>query len=223
MKIRQGGLAVLLVLCATTASADAASSVAVPDGCGDASKNVVAVNDTGVPVDTGRAGTYDIDSGTLTAVTGGGVDAQLKACGAIPATADQIGGSWQLSAGVADGCTVSFVLADTPEDGRQGGLSVYCPSVLETPVQNFYGASEVFSRVLRSDEWSVSGNAVNFHLSAQGLRAAHVGNTWSDPWAHTWDGARGTQASQDPGAFYWGVNGPGVTDEAHGTGTLDLG
>ena len=214
-----GGLAVVLALVAAPASANAASTIVVPDGCGDASRNVVTVTGTGVPVETGRGPTYDIDSATLTAVTGGGVDAQLKACGAIPTTADPIGGSWQISARVADGCTISLVLADTPEDGRAAGMSIYCPSVIETPIENLYGASEVYSRTLKATEWSVSGNTVTFHLTAQGLHVAHVGTTWTDPFAHTWDGARGTESSA--GDTY-AVNGPGVEDMASATGTLDL-
>lgn len=227
MRIREGGLAVLLAIVATPASANAASSVAIPDGCGDASQNVVNVAGNGVPVDTGRAATYDIDSATLTALPGGGADLALTACAPIPTTADQIGGSWQVGFWVADDCSAGVYLNDDATNGRSGTLYVDCPSALATPVYTVPGAAEVYSRALRTSEWSISGNTVTFHLSAAGAHFPHAGTAWTDPFAHTWDAARVTEDQQgDPrgnGSYLLEANGPGTTDDASATGTLDLG
>jgi hypothetical protein len=225
MKIREGGLAVLLALVALPASAYADSSVALSDGCGDAHQTLATVGDNAasVPFDSKRSPQYDIDGASITALPDGGVQAQMKTCG--PITAPELyTGAWQVSADAGNDDSISFSVSDDSYGAptRTATVTVWHTSVSKGPVlnQTIVTSTKVYEVTLPASAWSIQGDTVTWQLNAARLHATHAGSTWTGPFASTRDGARVTETWHEG---VYSVNGPGVTDNASGTGTLDLG
>lgn len=213
-----------LALWASSAQAD--SSVAFTDPCGDVSEEILYTADESVvlPASTGRAPRHDLQRITLDALPAGAVDLSVRVCGPIPAP-EYATSNWSVAADIGGNCTAVVDLidnrADDPVNGRrQASLRRYCTREVTDPIYGTRSETrEEYGGALPAGSWSVTGDTIRWRVTASDLLAGGVtARSWTNLRTTTFDGMGYF------GFFYGDVGGkgPGVYDAATTTTTFAL-